>query len=48
MFSQRASDGMSLVPEFIIKRLLKRDAGEMIARPRGEIATRGQQLPAGL
>ena len=30
------------VPELIIKRLLKRDAGEMIARLRGEIATRGQ------
>ena len=31
------------VPEFIIKRLLKRDAGEMIARMRGEIAARGRQ-----
>ncbi len=30
------------VPEFIIKRLLKRDAGEMIARLRGEIAARGR------
>jgi len=30
------------VPEFIIKRLLKRDAGEMIVRLRGEIATRGR------
>ena len=30
------------VPELIIKRLLKRDASEMIARLRGEIATRGQ------
>ena len=28
------------VPAFIIKRLLKRDAGEMIARLRGEIAAR--------
>ena len=31
------------VPEFLIKRLLKRDAGEMIARMRGEIAARGRQ-----
>ena len=31
------------VPEFLIKRLLKREAGEMIARLRGEIAARGRQ-----
>ena len=30
------------VPEFILKRLLKRDAGQLINRLRGEFATRGQ------
>jgi ribosome-associated toxin RatA of RatAB toxin-antitoxin module len=35
------------VPRFILKRLLKRDSGQMIARLRSEIAARAARMPLG-